>query len=127
MSEKEKFIEQLRELADFYESAPDDLPRPNVSTLVYVEKDEIPTIIKACRKLTKTSANGYLSLNKSLDYGSVSFKISQEEICERKVVGQKWVPECKFEGHFQDQVEWECKPILKGIDEEAEQEGSNGI
>ena len=127
MSEKKKFIEQLRELADFYENAPDNLPRPNVNTLVYVEKDEIPTIIRACRKLTKTSSNGYLSLSKSLDYGSVSFRISQEEVCERKVVGQKWVPEFKQDGHFQDQVEWECKPILKGIDEEAEDKGANGI
>ena len=120
MTEREKYVEQLRELADFYEGAPDNLPRPNVSTLVYVEKGDIPTIIKACRKLTKTSSNGYLSLNKSLDYGSVSFRIAQDEVCERKVVGQKWVPEFKQAGHFTDQVEWECKPILKGIDGEGE-------
>ena len=128
MSEKGKFIEQLRELADFYESAPDNLPRPYLTTLVYVEKDDIPIIIRACRKLTKTSSNGYLSLSKSLNYGSVSFRIAQGEVCERKVVGQKWVPEFKQEGHFQDQVEWECKPVLKGIEEEeAEDKGANSI
>ena len=127
MTEREKYVEQLRELAEFYEDAPDNLPRPAVLTLVYVEKSDIPTIIKVCHKLTKTSSNGYLSLNKSLDYGLISFRISQEEVCERKVVGQKWIPEFKQEAHFRDQVEWECKPILKGIDEEAGQEGSNGI
>ena len=127
MTERQKYVEQLRELADFYARAPDNLPRPNVSTLVYVIKEEIPIIIKACRKLTKTASGGYLSLTKALDYGSVSFRIAQAEVCERKVVGQKWVPEYKQEAHYQDQVEWECKPILKGVDEEAEQKGSDGI
>ena len=90
MTEREKYVEQLRELADFYAGAPDNLTRPNVSTVVYVEKDDIPIIIRSCRKLKKTSSNGYLSLSKSLDYGSVSFRISQGEVCERMVVGQKF-------------------------------------
>ena len=127
MTEREKFVEQLRELADFYARAPDDLPRPAINTLVYVGKDDIPIIIRTCRKLKKTSFNGYLSLNKSLDFSVLNFKIAQGEVCERKVVGQKWVPESKQEGHFQEQVEWECKPILKGIGEEAEDKGANGI
>ncbi len=127
MTERQKYVEQLHELADFYAGAPDNLPRPNMSTLVYVQKGDIPIIIRACRKLTKTSSNGYLSLNKSLDYGSISFRIAQAEVCERKVIGQTWVPEYKQEGHFRDQVEWECKPVLKGIDDEAEQKGANGI
>jgi len=118
MTEKEKYVEQLRELADFYESAPDALPRPVFNTLVYVEKDDIPIIIKACRKLKKTASGGYLSLLRSLNFGTLNFRIAQAEVCERKVVGQRWVPEFKQDGHFQDQVEWECKPILKGIDEE---------
>ncbi len=117
MTEREKYVEQLRELADFYAGAPDDLPRPTVNELVYVQKGDIPIIIKACRKLKKTASAGYLSLLKSLDFSNLNFRIAQEEVCERKVVGKKWIPEYKQEGHFTDQVEWECKPILKGIEE----------
>ncbi len=127
MTERQKFVEQLRELADFYATAPDNLPRPPINELVYVEKDDIPIIIRSCRKLSKTASGGYLSLKKSLDFSTLNFRISQEEVCERKVVGKKWIPEYKQEAHFQDQVQWECKPILKGIDEEAEQKGSGGI
>ena len=117
MTEREKYVEQLRELADFYAGASDDLPRPPINTTVYVQKEDISFIIGACRKLKKTASGGYLSLLKSLDFNVLNFRIAQEEVCERKVVGRKWVPEYKQDAHFQDQVEWECKPILEGIEE----------
>ena len=117
MTEREKYVEQLRELADFYAGAPDDLPRPMVNELVYVQKGDIPIIIKACRKLKKTASAGYLSLLKSLDFSNLNFRIAQEEVCERRVVGQKWVEAYHVDGGFVDQVEYECKPILKGIEE----------
>ena len=117
MTEKEKYIEQLREIADFYEGAADDLPRPIFNHVVYIQKEDIPVIIKNCHKLEKTSSNGYVSLIKSLDFTKLNFRIAQGEVCERKVVGQKFVPEYKVDAHFQDQVEYECKPILKGIEE----------
>ncbi len=115
MSEKEKYIERLRELADFFETASDDLPRPNIPEVVYIAKESIPIIIKDCHKLTKSVSSGYLSLEKDLDYGKIFFRIAQEEVCERKVVGQTWVEEYTAPAHFVDQVEYECKPILKGI------------
>ena len=115
MTEKEKYIDHLREVADFYETASDDLPRPLFNGIVYIQKEDIPTIITNCHKLIKSSSNGYVSLVKDLDFGKINFRIAQEEVCERKVVGQKWIPEYKQEAHFQDQVEWECKPILSKI------------
>ncbi|KKK73444.1 hypothetical protein LCGC14_2893770 [marine sediment metagenome] len=121
MSEKEKFVEQLRELADFYAKAPDDLPRPFINLDRYVEKSELPIVLASCKPLTKSVWGGSIKLTKTLDFGSVSFLIAQGEVCERKVVGQSWIdPEPARKGFFQDQVEWECKPILKGIDEEDE-------
>ena len=118
MTEREKYVERLRELADFFETASDDLPRPNIPEVVYIGKESIPTIIKDCRKLTKSVAHGYLSLVKDLDYGKLFFRIAQEEVCERKVVGQIWVEKYTAPAHYIDQVEYECKPILKGIEEE---------
>ena len=117
MTEKEKYIERLRELADFFERASDDLPRPSIPEVVYIAKGSIPTIVKNCHKLTKSVANSYLSLVKDLDFGKLYFRIAQEEVCERKVVGQTWVEEYTAPAHFVDQVEYECKPILKGIED----------
>ncbi|KKL91707.1 hypothetical protein LCGC14_1892000 [marine sediment metagenome] len=117
MTEKEKYVERLRELADFFEVVSDDLPRPNIPEVVYVNKGDIPIIIKDCHKLEKVAANGYISLKKSLDFGTLQFRISQEEVCERKVVGQIWVDTHTASGHFIDQVEYKCKPILKGIED----------
>ena len=118
MTEKEKYVASLREIADFYEGASDELPRPIINEVAYIDKADIPTIIKDCHKLEKTSSNGYISLIKSLDFGKLNFRIAQEEVCERKVIGQKWVPLYIAEAHFVDQVEWECKPILKSIGED---------
>ena len=115
MSEKEKYITRLRELADFFETASDDLPRPTIHEVVYIGKDSIPTIIRNCRKLSKVVQNGYFSLVKDLDHGKLLFRIAQEEVCERKVVGQTWVEEYTAPAHFVDQVEYECKPILNQV------------
>lgn len=117
MSEKEKYVEQLRELADFFAGAPDDLPRPFINLDRYIEKNELPVVLASCKPLAKSVWGGSVKLTKTLDFGSISFLIAQGEVCERKVVGQKYVPEYKQEAHFEDQVEWECKPILKGIEE----------
>lgn len=122
MTEKEKYVATLREIADFYEGASDELPRPTINETVYIAKEDIPTIVKDCRKLEKTSSNGYVSLIKSLDFNKLNFRIAQEAVCERKVVGHTWVPEYKTGAHFVDQVEWECKPILKSIGERGEQD-----
>ena len=115
MTEREKYVEQLRELADFYAGVPDDLPRPFINLDRYVEKEELHIIVASCKPLTKSVWGGSIKLTKTLDFGSVSFLIAQGEVCERKVVGREWIPEYKQEAHFQDQVEWECKPILSKI------------
>ncbi len=121
MTEKEKFVEQLRELADFYEEAPDDFPLPLLGFDRYIEKKELPVVLAFCKPLTKSVWGNSIKLTKTLNFGSISFLINQREVCERKVVGQQWVdPIAASPGRFIDQVEWECKPILKGIDEEGE-------
>ena len=121
MSEREKYVEQLRELADFYAGAPDDFPLPLLGFDRYIEKRELPIVLAFCKPLTKSVWGGSIKLTKTLNFGSISFLINQGEVCERKVVGQRWVdPEPAKTGFFVDQVEWECKSILKGIDKEAE-------
>ena len=121
MTKKEKYVEQLRELADFYEGVPDDFPLPLLGFDRYIEKVELPIVLASCKPLTKSVWGDSIKLTKTLDFGSISFLINQGEVCDRKVVGQRWVdPEPAKTGFFVDQVEWECKSILKGIDKEAE-------
>lgn len=124
MTEKEKFVEELRCLADFYAGAPDDLPRPFIQNHALVTRKELSNVIRICSKLTKEEYAGHILLRKSLIFGSMVFQIGQSEVCERKVVGQKWVePVPAREGHFVDQVEWECKPILKSVEKEETDNG----
>ena len=116
MNEREKYVEQLRELADFYESVPDNFPLPLLGFNRYIEKGELPLVLDFCKPLTKSVWGNSIKLTKTLDFGSISFLISQSEVCERKVVGQTWIEaRPAVEGCFQDQVEWECKPILSKI------------
>jgi len=116
MTEKEKYVEQLRELADFYEGVPDDFPLPLLGFDRYIEKRELPVVLAFCKPLTKSVWGNSIKLTKTLDFGSISFLIAQGEVCERKVVGQTWIdPQPAKEGRFEDQVKWECNPILKSI------------
>lgn len=119
MTEKEKYVATLRELADFYAVASDELPRPTINKECFsLAPAIIPVILKDCRKVTKAANAGYIELRKTLTLFTLVFNFSQAKVCERKVIGQTWVPEYKTEAHFVDQVEWECKPILQYIKEE---------
>ena len=116
MSEKEKYVELLRELADFYAGAPDDLPLPLLGFDRYIEKRELSIVLAYCKPLIKSVWGNSIRLTKTLDFGSISFLINQGEVCERKVVGQQWInPIAASPGRFIDQVEWECGPILKSV------------
>ncbi|KKL18008.1 hypothetical protein LCGC14_2479870, partial [marine sediment metagenome] len=90
MTKREKYVEQLRELVDFYAGAPDDFPLPLLGFDRYIEKRELPIVLAFCKPLTKSVWGGSIKLTKTLDFGSISFLISREEVCERKVVGQTW-------------------------------------
>ena len=119
MTEKEKYVASLREIANFYEGASDELPRPVINRECFsLAATIIPVILKDCKRVEKAAVGGYIELRKALTYGALVFNFAQDKVCERKVVGQTWVPEYKTEAHFVDQVEWECKPILKSVGEE---------
>lgn len=119
MTSKEQYVLQLRELADFYERASEELPRPpiNLNVFCIVTKD-IPVILEDCGKLEKAISGGFVELRKELTKDStLVFNITQDKVCERRVVGQRWIPEYSNPAHFEDQVEWDCKPILASIKE----------
>ena len=119
MTEKEKYVAELRCLADFYEKSSAELPRPVINREVFsLSADIIPVLLRGCGRLEKSASGGYIELTKTLVFGSIIFNLAQEKVCERKVVGQTWVEtRPAIPGHHVDQVEWECKPILKGIEE----------
>ena len=124
MTEREKYVAELRCLADFYAMASDELPRPTVNREVFfLAVTAIPEILKNCGRVEKSASGGYVELTKTLVYGKVVFNFSQDKVCERKVIGQTWVETRPVvEGHFTDQVEWECKPILRSIADRKETE-----
>jgi len=125
MTSKEKYVAQLRELADFYEKAGDDLPRTPVPQNIYsVQPTDIPAILRDCGKIDKKKSGGFMELRRELQHNTLIFNISQEKVCERRVVGQRWVAPTSYAGHFEDQVEWDCKPILSSIPEKEPADGT---
>lgn len=119
MTEKEKYVATLRELADFYEGSSDELPRPSISKECYgLLPEVIPVILKDCKRVEKAANGGYIELRKGLKFLTLVFNFSQEKVCERKVVGKIEVAAIPARpAYFTDQVEWECKPILKSVED----------
>lgn len=115
--ERQDFIAGLRELADVYERCP-WLEVPYQSTM-WIFTQDAPTFVQ------QISAFG--SGAKKYNGDSIEFtpnvlldlKINckREQICERKVVGtrnvpEKIVPAQVIPAHIEEIVEWECRPVL---------------
>jgi len=125
MTSKERFVLQLRELADFYETASEELPRPAVPVNVWgVTVDNLSVIIKDCGRLEKKAVYGVIELRKELPHHTLIFNIAQDKVCERRVVGQRLIAATigtpPQPSHYEDQYEWDCKPILSSVPDKAE-------
>jgi len=121
--EREKYILQLREMADFLESHP-GLPIPiilynwgNATSIVY-SKDEFAAIARLLPKAEKSSKDGYFNLKCEFPSGLV-YQISAQHnlICKRVVIGKETVEEkvpVTFETKtvVREIVEWRCPDSL---------------
>jgi len=120
MTSKERFVIQLRELADFYEQASEELPRPAIPVNVWgITVADIPRIIRDSGRIEKKAVYGVIELRKDLPHHTLIFNISQDKVCERRTVGQRLVPGSAgtppTAPHYEDQYEWDCKPILSSV------------
>ena len=109
------YIKGLRQLADFYEQHP-TLRFPSsdsVTVYGYVTKEDAITVASVLGHCEKVFDKDAFYLIKDLGELKLRFYFNREEVCERKVIGTKLVPEYIYPAHIEDIVEWECHPLLE--------------
>ena len=119
------FISQLRQLASWLESYGDDLPEPEPWGLqAYVQfrfttKEDLHRAIIGKGKFTKDFYSDVFAMRKALGHDTlISFKISRDEVCTKKIV-RKLVPaQPAIEEHEVEEEVWDCpKSILDKLTE----------
>jgi hypothetical protein len=122
MNERQEFAQGLRDMADWYEVHPEiTLPFKEFMNYTMNTKEDAQIVMRAMGSCVKTYDDSIFGLEKHFGPIKARFVFMRNEVCERKVVGTKIVPEkftpAKTEPeHEVEIVEWECVPILKIIE-----------
>ncbi len=123
--DRQDFINGLRQLADIYEQKP-WLEVPYIPTM-WIFTHDADTFIQQIAAFG-SGAKKYVGEdiefipNVLLD---LKVNCKREQICERKVIGKKRVPEKHIPAqvipeHEEEIVEWECRPVLSAKQAAAE-------
>lgn len=110
-AERQKFVQGLRECADFLDQHP-DLPIPGSVTSFCCfanSKEELASFARSMGNCEKHAEGNYFWIERK--FGSIRYEINIEraKVCVRKVVGTITVP-----AEEKDVVEWECEDSLLG-------------
>jgi len=123
MKDPAVFVQQLREVADWYEAHP-EAPLPHqeafdVRLYGVHSKEDAANLIRLFGTCAKDWSASFLCVVKLLPSGAkITGVFDRSRVCTRKVVGTRIVPKQVTAEHIQEIVEWNCDPLLK----EAEQE-----
>src|SRR5207249_1104216 len=116
MTNREKYIQGLRDIADFFESRP-DLPIPDCGEDFHIWEKSLTTArerglqMSPCEK--KYIGDSYFELLRQFGPHTVRCVWDRDDVCERVQVGTKHVPEYVVKAHDEPVYEWNCsKPIL---------------
>lgn len=110
--QRAKFIDGLRELADFLEQHAHAPVVKYASINGFAEtKEELADIARRIGHAEKkVTGDWYMLEKKFAKYVTYGVNIERVKVCERKVVGTRDIP-----AHTEEIVEWECKEsILAG-------------
>lgn len=127
--ERDELVSGLRDLADFIEEKGLDLPikLPRLNLVNYIEdswdksynavpgsaREKMRRAAIACGKAEKKWDRYSLELIKEFgEHVKLTFRTNREQVCEKKVVGFKDIPEQVIEARREEIVEWECRDSL---------------
>lgn len=108
-----EFANALRAVADWYDEHP-EVPAPYEAAFnVFVEsKEMLATIARLAAPMSKGQSESWFWLRRDLGPARVEFNVPRQQVCERRVVGHRVVPEQHIPEHKVEIVEWDCQPIL---------------
>jgi hypothetical protein len=115
----EEFCKGLRQLADWYEVNP-QINKPSYMLSVYCtteDKDVAIATAQALRTFKKDYTQSFFTMSKEFSGITLTFYFSRDEVCTKKVLGTKSVPDRYEPGylvaaHEEEIVEWECPESL---------------
>lgn len=119
MKDPAVFVQQLREVADWYEAHP-NTPLTHEETFdvrLYGvrNKKEAAFLLRLFAPCEKEWDESFLRVVKTFPSGAkITALFNRYEVCTRKVVGQRVIPRQVTEERLVDVVEWECGPVLGG-------------
>src|ERR1019366_185037 len=116
MTNKE-YANSLRLVADWFEAHPEVEPPHDAEEIALYNvhtRAEMETVARNMGTCEKEYTDGYFKLRKKFEGITLVAVASREQVCKRKVVGAKLVPEQVIAAHNVDIVEWECfdTPLL---------------
>ena len=133
MTTNAEFVAGLRELADWFEANP-EIPAPcdpDIGHYSMETKEDAAKVLRALSPCDKTYSDEMLSIHRKFGAVTLKFAFWRKEVCVKKVVGKREVPEVKLPAepaeperiipaHVEEITEWDCGPLL-GKDENASQ------
>jgi hypothetical protein len=111
------FTDALRLAAEWFDAHP-TVPRPAYAIINVQAPDSvsIPALVRQLAGFKKQDYGNTLTLHRTfgpeIEGVRVDFNFQREQVCERKVVGTRDVPERIIPAHTEEVVEWECLPML---------------
>jgi hypothetical protein len=117
MKERAAWIAGLRELADWLDQNP-DIPYPGYAgqqfTVFAHTKQELAELARQVGgRFEKQVTDNWVMLRRTFGPHCYEICIARQQVCERRVVGTREVPEVVIPAHKAEIIEWECLPILE--------------
>ncbi len=115
--ETKEYVQSLRLIADWFEANP-EVPIPHDADVFYLysldTRKEMEMVARIFGSCEKEYTAGLFKLKKKFGEIEMCVVATREQVCKRKVVGAKLVPEQVIPAHNVDIVEWECfdTPLL---------------
>jgi hypothetical protein len=124
-TKRQQQIQGLRDLADFYETVPEDVPLPfafQSELLVFLHdnaKEHLRHIGSFEKRFEDLTSFGFIAVKK-VGIFDLHFYAKRSDVCVRNVVGTRTIPaetipatrEQFIPEHEEEIVEWDCEPVL---------------